>query len=449
MVSLQMLLGKFHFLSMKKIFILILSICLHLNIFGEVYKQIDSPMVTGEPTGNKAKNFYVRMTSDGTFIRREDNKLTSSSSFSMSPTAYLLDENNNRYSLIDKNTNPNYFSQMFQFEPLPRSCSRFTIVNGSERYIVNLNSARGKRVIHAGSREPSNTLKDIFLDMSDLVSQYYENLGTDENRGIFYTHKLSDLSFSINGTVVTFCSRTNSDQYYSHREMWFDMAEASFCEETAIGTYASEQDKGPQKFIHITCPSGIFIRDIWESELNDHSVHEKQPTTDYYVWTNLPTLSSKFHNGLLWIKAALNNPNIKYTNLSSPPPGVTPRKTDNTSSRQGRNGNTASRNNSSSVFRPQNATIVDGSGSHTYSSYDCPNMTVSDRGSTVTITWGGDTVTLSKIDNSTYSASGRTSRGSVTIRAMRSSRTGKIYLVTAQMPNPTPGVQYITINFKP
>ena len=128
---------------------------------------------------------------------------------------------------------------------------------------------------------------------------------------------------------------------------------------------------------------------------------------------------------------------------------MTPRKTDNTSSRQGRNGNLASRNNSSSVFRPQNATIVDGSGSHTYSSYDCPNMTVSDRGSIVTIIWGGDAVTLSKIDNSTYSASGRTSRGSVTIRAMRNSRTGKIYLVTVQMPNPTPGVQYITINFKP
>lgn len=407
-------------------------------------------MVTGEPTSNKAKNFYVRMTTDGTFIRREANNYTESNNFSMSPNAYLLDESNKRYNLLDKNINRNYSSQMFQFEPLPKNCSRFTIVNGTERYVLNLNNTRGRKVIHAGSREPSPVLKEIFLDMSDLISQYYENLGTDEQRGIYYTHKLSDLSFSVNGSIVTFCSRTNSDQYNSHREMWFDMLDASFREETAIGTFSGEESRGPQKFIHITCPSGIFIRDIWESELDAYSDRAiLQPHSDYYVWTNLPALSSKFHNGLLWIKAALKDPNIKYTNLNTPPPGVRPQKIDATLPRRSYSGKLSRNDNGASVFRPKNATIVDSSGAHTYSSYDCPNMTVSDRGSTVTISWGGDTVTLSKIDNSTYSVSGRTSRGTVTLKAMRSSRTGKIYLVTAQMPNPAPGVQYITINFKP
>ena len=69
--------------------------------------------------------------------------------------------------------------------------------------------------------------------------------------------------------------------------------------------------------------------------------------------------------------------------------------------------------------------------------------------SSVAVTWGGDRVTLPQTDTSTYSATGYTSRGNLTIKAMRSSRNGQIYLVTVSMPNPTPGVSHITINFKP
>lgn len=103
------------------------------------------------------------------------------------------------------------------------------------------------------------------------------------------------------------------------------------------------------------------------------------------------------------------------------------------------------------VFYPQNATIVDSEGSHNFTSYDCPNMNVTDKGNTVSIAWGGDNVVLNKSQNNrdTYTATGNTFRGKVTIKAFRSSTSGKIYLVTAAMPNPTPDVLHITINFKP
>ena len=102
-------------------------------------------------------------------------------------------------------------------------------------------------------------------------------------------------------------------------------------------------------------------------------------------------------------------------------------------------------------FYPKNATIVDSEGSHNFTSYDCPNMNVTDNGNTVGISWGGDNVVLNEIhsNSDTYAATGNTSRGKVTIKAFRSSANGKIYLVTVAMPNPTPDVLHITINFKP
>lgn len=103
------------------------------------------------------------------------------------------------------------------------------------------------------------------------------------------------------------------------------------------------------------------------------------------------------------------------------------------------------------TFCPQNAMVVDETGSHNFTSYDCPNMNVTDKGNSVDISWGGDNVTLNRSANNsdTYTATGNTPRGNLTIKAFRSSASGKIYLVTATMPNPTSDVRYITINFKP
>lgn len=103
------------------------------------------------------------------------------------------------------------------------------------------------------------------------------------------------------------------------------------------------------------------------------------------------------------------------------------------------------------IFYPQNATIVDSEGHHSFGSYDAPNMNVTDKCKSVKVSWGGNEVVLNETENSedTYFASAETSKGKLTIIAYRSSRSGKIYLVTVQMPNPTPNVDYITINFKP
>ena len=103
------------------------------------------------------------------------------------------------------------------------------------------------------------------------------------------------------------------------------------------------------------------------------------------------------------------------------------------------------------IFKPQNAIVVDAEGSHNFTSYDCPNMNVEDKKATVDIAWGGDKVTLhrSSYNEDTYTATGNSSRGKVTVTAYRSSASGKIYLVTVAMPNPTPDVKQITINFKP
>lgn len=103
------------------------------------------------------------------------------------------------------------------------------------------------------------------------------------------------------------------------------------------------------------------------------------------------------------------------------------------------------------TFYPQNATIVDSEGHHSFGSYDAPNMNVTDKYKFVKVSWGGNEVVLNETENNedTYFASTETSKGKLTIIAYRSSRSEKIYLVTVQMPNPTPNVDYITINFKP
>lgn len=103
------------------------------------------------------------------------------------------------------------------------------------------------------------------------------------------------------------------------------------------------------------------------------------------------------------------------------------------------------------TFRPRNANIVDLEGSHNFTSYDCPNMNVIDKKESIDISWGGDKVILHRnsYNEDTYTATGNSSRGIITVRAFRSSASEKIYLITVAMPNPTPDVKHITINFKP
>ena len=113
--------------------------------------------------------------------------------------------------------------------------------------------------------------------------------------------------------------------------------------------------------------------------------------------------------------------------------------------------NKTSSSSSIVTFYPKNTTIVDSGESYTFDSYDCPNMNVTDNGSSVKVAWGGTEVILKTTtsNSDTYYCEGETSKGKIAVTAYRSSRSGEIYLVTVQMPNPSPNVNFITINFKP
>ena len=94
---------------------------------------------------------------------------------------------------------------------------------------------------------------------SHTLSHYYENLGLDDTRCFDSMHKISNIEFSKNGNILTMSCKTNSDQYERYREIWFDITQATFIEKTAYSDCSDEE--GLLKFIHIKCPSGIFMRD--------------------------------------------------------------------------------------------------------------------------------------------------------------------------------------------
>ena len=409
----------------------------------QLYKMVDNLNVSGLPQNNKFE-FSVRMTARETSIYCY---VFSSERFTkIGSSAYLQDENGKRYNFRSSTNNSN--GNTINFDPLPKDCNSFKLVSYPYTFSFDLNNAEGRKVTHAGRRELTPVLRDICDDLKDLVSQYYGNIGLgNDAHGIFYMKHIADIDFSINGSVLTFCCKLDRDQFDSYVDFWFDISDFNVVDEIDYGKYQGEREKGPQHFIHLSSPNGFFRREISNHGLS--TTNYVGTFNDYYFWTSIPNVANKFHNGLLWIKAASQNPDISYTNLNSAPPSMKRKVIDET--RPTNNHSSQGGANRTNIFKPGNATVVDNTGSHNFTSYDCPNMTVVDLNSSVKITWGGDTVVLSP-DNSTkssYTASSNTSRGRVTIKAYRSSRTGKIYLVTVNMPNPSYGVSDITINFKP
>lgn len=49
-----------------------------------------------------------------------------------------------------------------------------------------------------------------------------------------------------------------------------------------------------------------------------------------------------------------------------------------------------------STYKPVKATITDSQGSFSSSTFDCPNMIVYDKGNSVQLSWGGETIPLYK-----------------------------------------------------
>ncbi len=82
------------------------------------------------------------------------------------------------------------------------------------------------------------------------------------------------------------------------------------------------------------------------------------------------------------------------------------------------------------TFRPIKATITDSQGTFSSTSFNCPNMIVYDKGSSVLLSWGGENIPLSKSSSpDTYIASQTKSGTTMKFVAYRSSSTGRIYLV--------------------
>lgn len=94
---------------------------------------------------------------------------------------------------------------------------------------------------------------------------------------------------------------------------------------------------------------------------------------------------------------------------------------------------------------PVSATITDAEGTYTSEHFDCPNMTVWDKGSTVMISWAGDEIPLSQsaYNKDTYKQSATVDNRSVNIVAHRNSSNRKIFMVTIKMRMPQGSVKII------
>lgn len=100
------------------------------------------------------------------------------------------------------------------------------------------------------------------------------------------------------------------------------------------------------------------------------------------------------------------------------------------------------------VFKPISATIKDSQGSYTSQNFNCSNMVVGDKTTSVSVSFGGNKATLypNQYNNDTYEATLSQGTTQVKIMAYRSSSTNKIYLIVMTTRK---GNESLTIKFKP
>lgn len=103
---------------------------------------------------------------------------------------------------------------------------------------------------------------------------------------------------------------------------------------------------------------------------------------------------------------------------------------------------------SAEIFYPKEATISDAQGSFTSQSFDSPAMSVADKGSSVSVNWGGSAFNLypNRESPSTYEAIYNYQGQYIKILAYRSTKSSKIYLITIMMQS---NGATSKINFKP
>lgn len=83
------------------------------------------------------------------------------------------------------------------------------------------------------------------------------------------------------------------------------------------------------------------------------------------------------------------------------------------------------------AFRPVKATLSDNQGTFSSANFNCASMYVSDKSSSVLLSWGGENIPLTKDKQSPDTYSTSQSKNGITIKfvSYRSSNTRKIYLV--------------------
>ena len=99
------------------------------------------------------------------------------------------------------------------------------------------------------------------------------------------------------------------------------------------------------------------------------------------------------------------------------------------------------------IFKPTKATIYDSEGQYSSTNFNCPNMSVYDKGAYVLLRWNGETIKLfnSRDDSDTYTDSQTKYDTTIKFTAYRSSSSREVYLVVVSTISNS---QRMDINFK-
>ena len=213
------------------------------------------------------------------------------------------------------------------------------------------------------------------------------------------------------------------------------------------------------EYIRLSCKTGIKCENYCSNQPN--KLYNTSDSDELLFTSKYPMLRTKLANGLLCLVKIVNNSQIKAPNsLDKTPSGMSLKRYKihyepnnpkiyaignywvDINSQKGNNSS-----NGNLILKPVKATITDSQGSFTSSNFNCPNMVVYDKGSSVQLSWGGENIPLSKSSSpDTYIASQSKSGTTMKFVAYRSSSTRKIYLVICTTKGNGKSVE---INFKP
>ena len=315
-------------------------------------------------------------------------------------------------------------------------------------FLVSILFLFGIRTIAAKEQQYSNVQKikndicELVNDNTDMFS--YGNLPFHK----FSDIKISNIKISVKGTKVFIDILKNNTALSKYT---FD------AKYSTIDILMPSKDR---EYIRLSCKTGIKCENYSYNQPN--KLYNTSDYDELLFTSKYPMLRTKLANGLLCLIKIVNNSQIKAPNsLDKMPSGMSLKRykinyapnnpkiysIDNywVEDINSQNGNNSS--NGNLILKPVKATITDSQGSFTSSNFNCPNMVVYDKGSSVQLSWGGENIPLSKSSSpDTYIASQSKSGTTMKFVAYRSSNTRKIYLVICTTKGNGRSVE---INFKP